>query len=153
MTSVCDNKSVGVIVKNLKGNMLLIERARFPFALAPPAGHIDDHGSSLDAAVQEVFEEVGISLGKEGLVHVVKNRCIENRCRRGGAFHDWDVYEATIASNVFTPSSEETSGARWYTPVQLRRLAGKTRRHANVGQRSDLLEAVWLDFFSELDLV
>ncbi len=42
MPKICDNKVVGIIV--LRDNkMLLIERKKFPFGFAPPAGHLDDN--------------------------------------------------------------------------------------------------------------
>jgi len=71
MENLCDNKSVGVIVQNDGGDILLLHRARFPFGMAPPAGHIDDHGSPEQAAVTEVFEEVGLTLPIDlSLIHI-----------------------------------------------------------------------------------
>lgn len=149
MTPVCDNKSVGVIIKNLSGAVLLIERARFPLAIAPPAGHIDEHGSSLKTAVNEVFEEVGVSLEAENLRMVLSDLTIQNKCRRGGDYHIWDVYEVTVDSDSFVASKDETNGARWYDKPELRDLIAQTRLASQPNNQVDLLEPVWLQFFEE----
>jgi 8-oxo-dGTP pyrophosphatase MutT (NUDIX family) len=39
---------------------LLIERRQFPFGFAPPAGHVDDGETYIDAACRELQEEVGL---------------------------------------------------------------------------------------------
>ena len=59
MANQCDNTSVGMIVRNDKDELLLIERKNEPYGFAPPAGHVDDHGSFEDAARAELEEEVG----------------------------------------------------------------------------------------------
>src|ERR1019366_5810903 len=64
---LCDNKSVGIIVRNPEGSFALLKRAYFPIGYAPVAGHVDDHGSVEQAAVDEVIEEIDLTVTVEDL--------------------------------------------------------------------------------------
>lgn len=78
----CDNTSVGMYVwKNEK--LLLIERKKFPFGFAVPAGHVDKHGSFEDAARDEIQEEVGFEVTDLELITEGRK---ENVRRRFGNF-------------------------------------------------------------------
>lgn len=147
----CDNKSVGVIIENANKEILLIERARFPFGYAAPAGHIDEHGSAEQTAVEEVYEETGLCVVTNSLQRVLGPRRIENRCRRpGGMYHDWEVFYTTDFTGNLKPSHDETNGAQWFSQARLQELADVTRS-AVPGILG--LEAVWLTFFEELGYV
>lgn len=144
----CDHTSVGVIIRNPADEILLLNRARFPWGYAPPAGHIDAHGSPAQAAIQEVYEEVGLVLPVTGLQRVISERSLANRCRRpGGDYHRWTVYTAHTTAVDLTPSSTETRGARWWSPEAVTTLATDP-----VGER-ERLENIWLDFFQELGII
>jgi 8-oxo-dGTP pyrophosphatase MutT (NUDIX family) len=159
MTKVCDNKSVGVIVRDLAGRFALLKRAKFPVGIAPSAGHIDDHGSPEQAAVDEVREELGIKL--DGLTKTpIYARRVENICRRpGGDHHAWYVYESTVADTALEPDADEARGADWYSAEQLNVLADRTRAfHAGKVSETDWtanpgFEEVWLPFMEELSYV
>ncbi len=151
----CDNKSAGVILKN-NDDILLLDRARFPFGLAPPAGHIDEHGSYEDAAVNEVFEEVGITIAHSSLVKVIDSRRVENTCRRlSGDHHVWNVYSAETDTMNIQASIEETNGAAWYTPKKLQSIANITREKSGIETKpgGQVMELIWLDFLVELGYV
>lgn len=154
---ICDNKSVGVIVSNEKDEILLLNRAKFPFGLAAPAGHIDDHGSPETAAVTEVFEEVGLVIAKSSLEKVIEDRLVDdNICRRqGGDYHVWNVYKAKCIGQSTKASEDETLGLGWYSMDGLQELADSTRskRYKNTVAGAQILELVWLDFFTELGYV
>ncbi len=151
----CDNTSVGVIVR--KGDrILLIERKKFPYGFAAPAGHVDDHGSFEDAAREELFEEVGLEA--TNLKLLIEERK-ENRCRReGGDWHLWKVYEAEVVGEL-KESVDETKQVGWYAKEQLRILASKMQLYAegkiseDEWQKHPGLEAVWLEFFKELGIL
>src|SRR5215207_2812720 len=82
---MCDNRSVGVVVRNTAGMLALLTRRKFPIGIAPPAGHVDDHGNSEQAAIEEVSEEIGVTLALSGLKRTtIANRRVENVCRRPG---------------------------------------------------------------------
>lgn len=154
----CDNKSVGVIITEESGDFLLLERARFPFGLAPPAGHVDEHGTTLDTAVAEVKEELGFQLEASQLTILVKDLDVANVCRRpGGSHHMWTVYAARVRREacVLRPSAAETNGAGWYSPGEIKELADKTALLGRDVEQRDMpaLEQVWVGFFDELKLL
>lgn len=125
----CDNRSVGVIIQSLEGDFALLRRARFPIGIAPPAGHIDEHGQPERAAVNEVQEELGLVMAINGLRNtVIQNRRVNNPCRRpGGDHHYWWVYESNEFSGDLVPDADETQGAGWYSPDQLQALAQQNK--------------------------
>lgn len=151
----CDNKSVGVLIKDDSNRILLIERKRFPFGFAPPAGHIDDFPSPEDCAVGEVEEEVGLKI--ESLKLVYKGRH-ENMCRReGGSHHYWYVYTATVSGEI-KASEDEVLSYRWCSQDDLKALRERCGeyRQGNIPedewQKSPGLEPVWVDILDKIDI-
>lgn len=157
----CDNKSVGVIIRNDEGEVALLKRARFPVGIAPPAGHVDGHGSFEQAAVDEVSEEVGLAVTIEGLRRtIIDERTVDNKCRRvGGDHHEWVVYETNEYEGEISPDPDETKGAAWYDMAAIQALANRTKAfqagevEQSEWEKSPGLEEVWLDFFTELGYV
>jgi 8-oxo-dGTP pyrophosphatase MutT (NUDIX family) len=157
----CDNMSVGVIIQSPEGEFALLKRARFPVGIAPPAGHVDEHGQPEQAAINEVHEELGLVIAINGLLStVIQNRRVDNQCRRpGGDHHNWWVYESGEYSGDLSPDADETQGAGWYSPDDLQVLADRTKafQAGQVSQQewetSPGLEEVWLDFFTELGYI
>lgn len=152
----CDNASVGVIIRNHSGDLLMFERVKPPVGIAPVAGHIDEHGTAEDAARAEVAEEVGLTV--QTLTPVLSG-WRGNRCRRrGGDGHRWTVFEAQVTGDV-TTAADETRDARWYTPAEAQALAARTAAHA----RGELtveefaatpgLEPVWVEFLTDAGLI
>lgn len=151
MESRCDNKSVGVILQNEADEYLLINRARFPYGWAAVAGHIDEHGNLEQTAVNEVYEEVGITLPVSSLRKVIENRRVENQCRRpGGDYHDWTVYTAQIVATELALSVDEVRGASWFTKPEIQQLARQSTATPATQQNSLALEGIWRRFFEEL---
>lgn len=161
MPNNCDNMSVGVIIQNPEGEFALLTRARFPIGVAPPAGHVDEHGTPEQAAIEEVGEELGLIIAVSSLRKtVIQNRRVNNHCRRpGGDHHNWWVYEAYEHSGDINPDADETQGADWYNSGQLQALADRTKafQAGQISQEdweaSPGLEEVWLDFFTELGYI
>lgn len=136
--------------------LLLIERRKPPYGFAPPAGHVDDHGSFEDAARMEVKEEVG--LDAKNLKLVVEGRK-ENPCRReGGSLHYWKIYEVGAAGAVVA-SLDETKQYGWYTNEQIKKLSERTERYASgkvseaEWQSSPGIEPIWKEWLSELSII
>lgn len=160
MAKVCDHTSVGVIVRNQEGKFALLKRAKFPVGIAPPAGHIDDHGGVEQAAEDEVYEELGISVKGKLQRTAIYERRVENRCRReGGDYHIWYIFKATIESSELRPSPDETKGADWYDQDGLQMFADRTAAY-HTGKISEKdwtanpgLEEVWVPFMSELGYI
>lgn len=157
----CDNLSVGVVIRSPEGNHALLKRAKFPIGMAPVAGHIDEHGGPEIAAINEAWEEVGLTIAPDDLVvTAIKDRRVNNTCRRtGGDHHVWTVYEAARFSGDINPDPDETKGAEWYTPEQVQAFADRTKAflageiNPNDWEENPGLEDVWLAFYVELGYV
>jgi ADP-ribose pyrophosphatase YjhB (NUDIX family) len=142
----CNNTSVGILVFR-DGKLLLIERRKPPYGWAPPAGHVDDGESYIDAAHRELFEEVSLVADEMDLVLTAR---YDNQCRRpGGDFHDWQVFEAK-GGGTPVRSEDETSAMRWVVQQELDELAELALTHVATGpgpdewRRHPGLELVWL---------
>jgi 8-oxo-dGTP pyrophosphatase MutT (NUDIX family) len=127
---ICDNRSVGVIIRDPARRLLVFERATFPVGIAPVAGHVDDHGSDEDAARAEVREEVGLTVTDLRLIGRVWRG---NRCRRSpgprGIGHMWALFEADVTGDL-DPSERETRNARWITEDEMVGLCHRTADYA-----------------------
>ena len=124
-TDRCDGKSAGVIVH--KGTrILLIERKKFPPAIALPAGHCDGD-SFLKTASRELYEETGISA--HALKEVFRG-VVPTPCRRDGKTHQWRVYEAHEWHGKLARSHAETKAAFWAPPAMLMKLINRTETFA-----------------------
>jgi len=150
----CDNTSVGMIVRE-EGNLLLIERGRFPFGYAPPAGHLDGN-SYEDAARRELEEEVGLQASEIKLIAQGRK---ENMCRRdGGSHHDWKIYEVQVSGELdFSP--DEVKQGRFYTIEEIKTFSERTHAFLSGSitdedwQSDPGLEPVWDDWFRELKII
>ena len=153
MSKVCDHTSVGMLVWN-GDKLLLIERAKFPFGFAVPAGHVDDDISFGDetnnheaayqkTARRELKEEVG--LDAVGLELITEGRK-ENPCRReGGSWHYWKFYKANVSGDIASKvvrSLDETKNVGWYTKTQIQELA-----------KTNKLEPVMYQWFKDLKII
>ena len=152
---ICDHKSVGILVWR-RGRLLLIERRRPPFGIAPPAGHVDEHVSYELAARAELREEVGLQARRLSLLGEGHK---DNPCRRpGGTWHYWKIFEADAQGRV-RRSHEETVSVTWYSVPELQALHARTQSYAQADV-SDMqwrnnpgLEPVWADWFCELGIL
>lgn len=154
----CDNKSVGVLITNQKGEVALLKRAYFPVGIAPPAGHMDAFPSPVVAAITEVQEEVGLAIAEDKLrITAIDGWRVDNACRRiGGDHHVWWVFETSEFGGEITPDPNETQGAGWYTQEQIKALSERTSAFQKGGisqadwEANPGLEPVWVDFLAEL---
>lgn len=135
----CDNTSVGILINDDQGRLLVFDRATPPWGVAPPAGHIDDHGTPEQAATAEVHEEVGLQVED---LELIARRWRDNRCRRTdgpqGAGHEWWIYRAQVHGEL-APSPRETHNARWLSTRELQVLSLRTARYVY----GDITEAEW----------
>ncbi|MGI5119308.1 NUDIX hydrolase [Marinactinospora thermotolerans] len=154
----CCGTSVGVLLTNPAGDILLIGRAWHPIGHAPVAGHVaDEHASATEAAGAEVREEVGLTL-----IHMevawsghLPNLCSSPPARRPG--HTWTLVRGTAVGEL-RPAAGETTGAAWYTRHQVQALAQRTIAHAHSelpasDQPHDSLEAVWVEHLHRLGVL
>lgn len=152
----CNNTSVGIIVKK-DGKILLIERKKFPFGFAAPAGHVDDGEDYETAAGRELLEEVGVSASK--LILLTEGRK-NNPCRRPkGSWHYWKIYEARYDNIAVKIKKDEVKNANWYTIDEVKVLGQKTEKYLKkeisdeVWQESPGIEPVWYDWFKAIDII
>lgn len=149
----CDNTSVGVLITNQSGRYLMFRRGRAPVGVAPPAGHIDEHGSAEDAARAEVSEEVGLTVTS---LTEVASRQRRNVCRRpGGDGHRWTVYRAEVTGDVI-PCPDEAKDVRWCSTSEIWALAWRTAMYARGRMtRAEFdadpgIEPVWVAFLAQI---
>lgn len=155
MAKKCDHTSVGVFVWD-GGKLLLIERKKFPFGHAIPAGHVDGDQTFEQAAVRELKEEVGLDAVKPELIYEHRKH---NVCRReDGTWHDWKLYKVT-RSGELKRSDDETKRVGWYNKKEIGKLAERTELRL-MGKISDKeweanpgLEPVMYEFFKELKII
>lgn len=154
MIKICDNKSVGMLIRH-NGKLLLIERRKPPFGFAPPAGHVDNKGSFENAVYEEVREEVGLTPIKIKLIAEGRK---DNPCRREGTWHYWKIYEVQTAGEI-RRSKDETKQAGWFSVNQIKSLAKKTKDYLagkiskDEWQKSPGIEPVWLEWFEKLKII
>lgn len=153
--SICDHTSVGMFVWKDE-RLLLIERAKFPFGFAVPAGHVDGDSSYEESARRELREEVGLEA--DGLKLLTEGRK-ENQCRReGGSWHYWKMYEVVTMGDI-KRSEDETKQAGWYSKEQIQELGNKTKRYLdkeiteNDWKQNPGLEPVMYEWFIELGII
>ncbi len=155
MAGICDHTSVGMLVWK-EGKILLIERAKFPFGFALPAGHVDGDASFEIAAQRELEEEVGLKV--ESLKLIAEGRK-ENMCRRtDGTWHYWKIYEAETSGEL-QRSIVETKGVGWYSKEELHQLAKMTEQYIRKEIRDEEweknpgLEPVMYEWFRECSIL
>ncbi|SIO84634.1 NUDIX hydrolase [Nocardiopsis sp. JB363] len=152
----CCGTSVGVIIENPAGDLLMVTRGWWPKGTAPVAGHVKDaHTDVASALVAEVEEEVGLTV--VGAPTTLWRGHLPNLCASLPATprpgHEWEVAAATVTGRL-RPAPGETKGAAWYTPTQVGALALATLEHYRAGgtpaeQPDASLEAVWIRLLHE----
>ncbi|HAV11037.1 MAG TPA: hypothetical protein DCX32_00600 [Candidatus Moranbacteria bacterium] len=129
------HKSAGAIIKNDKGKILMLERTKFPFGWACPAGHVDEGEKPEDAMVREVWEETGLSVKEYELLF---HEFVEwNECSRGVRGHDWSLFEA-IEWEGEAVSNSESKNMKWVGVDEIKGLE---------------LEPVWKYWFEKLKII
>lgn len=94
---ICPGGSVGIIFKKY-GKYLMFRRLKKPEGWAGVAGHLDGD-VSLDAAIKESKEEIGLDLRLEKLNFLFQEKIYPNPCRRGNYdSHEWTVYEYELVA-------------------------------------------------------
>ena len=151
----CDHTSVGILVWR-DGKLLLIERKKFPFGFAPPAGHLDGRQSFEVAAKEELQEEVGLRIKDLQLIFEGRK---DNPCRRkGGTWHYWKIYNAEVEGEI-KRSQEETKQAGWHSKEQIEDLARRTEQYLagkiSEGEWQNFtgIEPVWYEWFKEIGII
>lgn len=136
----CCGTSVGAIIRDEEGALLMVERGWYPTGIAPVAGHVlDAHQDAAAALAAEVAEEVGLTVTSH---RVLWQGWLPNLCASPPAQpipgHHWTLVEAT-ATGTLAPADDETRGAAWYPQAEVRALAARTLAYA----RGQITAAEW----------
>ncbi|HOX21615.1 MAG TPA: NUDIX hydrolase [Candidatus Paceibacterota bacterium] len=136
---VCNHTSVGVILTDSQGRILLIDRKRFPLFFACPAGHLEEGEQPEAGAIREAKEEIGFAISN---LQLVQHERYDNPCRRqGGTWHEWWIYRADF-SGALQGSPDETKSVGWYDRTEIQAL-----------QREAKLEPIWQQVFEKLHII
>lgn len=130
------HSSVGAIIKNAKGEILLIDRATFPFGWACPAGHIDEGETPEKALRREAKEETGLMIKDYRLLF--HEFVPWNECFYGETGHDWHVFEISDCEGEVKKNLWEVKSIKWVAPEDIKDLD---------------LEEVWKYWFKKLSII
>ena len=91
---LCPFDSVGLVVTKTSGEVLVLERKKFPLGLALPAGHLDFIGDTKEsfevAARRELYEETGL---RAKTLKLLVDKIFHNLCSKGFDGHHWQIFE------------------------------------------------------------
>jgi 8-oxo-dGTP pyrophosphatase MutT (NUDIX family) len=130
------HKSAGIIIQNTHNELLMIDRANFPYGWACPAGHINEGETPEQAAIRETQEETGLELVDCALL--VHEYVGWNECAQGTKGHDWFVYRALGWEGEIKATNKEAKEIKWQPKADLPRLN---------------LEPVWKYWFEKLKIL
>ena len=102
--------SVGVVVQNVAGDVLLFKRVKFPFLWTIPAGHITVGEDPHVAALRELREETGIRASRASLIFAGDIR--GDSCVGGADIHAWRLYHLVL-QKMRRPKIEAHEGREW----------------------------------------
>lgn len=114
------HRTVGAIIKNNKGKLLMHERLSFPPGWACAAGHVEDTETPEQALVREVKEETNLNVKRYKLL---RHEFMDwNKCSRGVRGHDWFLYEIEKWDGKVVGSPEETKNMGWKSVGEIKKL-------------------------------
>jgi len=135
------HQSVGAIIRNKEGKILLLDRTKVPFGWACPAGHVDGSKESKSvedetpevALIREVKEETNLAVKK---YHLILHEFIGwGRCSRGVCGHDYFVFEVDEWEGEVKKADREAKDIGWFSREEIKSLK---------------LEPVWEYFFGKM---
>jgi len=130
--------SVGAIIRNDSGELLMIDRLNPPFGFACPAGHIDEGEEPLTAVLREVKEETGLSIVSCKEIPIeAYNEAPSEPCSRGITKHIWKLYEIK-ATGGFIFKNDEVKSIGWYPAERVKDLN---------------LELIWRYWLTSLNII
>lgn len=136
--------------------LLLIERKKFPYGFAPPAGHVDGDISFDEAGKRELYEEVGLETISIKLIAEGRK---EYPCSRiDGSWHYWKIFQAT-ARGTLKANKTETVQVQWFTPQHIKMFATRTKKYlakqtsAHDWKLAPGIELVCYEWFQDLGLI
>lgn len=129
------HRSVAAIIKNDKGDILMLDRKNFPFGWACPAGHVEENETPEEALQREAKEETGLDV--EDFKLAIHEFLDWNECKRGVKGHDFFVFEVT-KWNGGTKRNFESKDLQWKSVEEIKNLK---------------LEPAWEYFLKKLEII
>lgn len=130
------HRSVAAIIKNDKGEILMLDRRNFPYGWACPAGHVEEGETPEEALKREVKEETG--LGAKNIELIVHEFLDWNECKHGVKGHDFFVYEVSQWQGEILQNKLESKDLQWKSIAEIKNLK---------------LEPAWEYFLKKLKIV
>ena len=107
--------TAGLFLYDGQGRYLFFSRAKFPYGLTLPAGHVGPGENPLEAALRETHEETTVAIGFARHLGTVDIHGDE--CPRGADMHRWDMYVGELPANAsICINSSEGYDPVWLTP-------------------------------------
>ena len=118
--------SVGAIISDNDGKIVMIDRLKSPFGFACPAGHVDEGETSTNAIIREVEEETGLKVESIMRLNIDADETIPTEpCRHGVHNHQWIIYDVK-ATGLLILKEDEVKSIGWYTAEQIKTLQLET---------------------------
>ena len=130
------HKSVGAIIRNKTGKILMLDRNTYPFGWACPAGHVEKNEKPEEALIREVKEETNLNVRKYKLL--LNEFAAWNKCSSGFLGHDWYLYEVLEWSGELATNRKEEKELTWKAPKEIKKLK---------------LEKAWDYYFKKLKII
>ncbi|HCP08924.1 MAG TPA: hypothetical protein DIT25_03960 [Candidatus Moranbacteria bacterium] len=130
------HRSAGAIIRNEEGKILMMDRKKFPFGWACPAGHVDEGESPDQAVVREIKEEMNLDVKDPKLL--IHEFVGWNECSKGVKGHDWFLFEITEWTGEVEGSGAEAKSFAWKNIEEIKTLQ---------------LEPVWEYWFKKLRII
>lgn len=142
---LCPFDSVGLVVENPKGQVLVLERKKFPPGLAFPAGHLDiidgQKETFRDAAIRELQEETGLIAKK---LRLILEETFFNPCSKGFGSHHWQVFLVEEWEGELTLMEPDKHARLWWISRE------EIKKWVRAGKPTD---PNWLEFiFPKINL-
>lgn len=146
----CDHRSVGAVITNERGQILLFERGTYPFCVAGPAGHCDGDTEE-DAIRMEVEQETGLLVLRAELLARFWHH---SRCRRryaGSHGHMWTFYRVQSTGTLYGSAREtKVETLRYYRPVEIVKVVEQTTSYLTGEETSGVhLDLPWYQLFTQ----
>jgi len=112
--------SVGIIIKDDSGKILMIDRKVYPYGWGCPAGHADKEETPEMAIKREAKEEVGLKIKDVKLLY--EEYIPWNECVKGERGHYWYVYTALDWKGKEIRNKREVKDLQWIPLHQIKNL-------------------------------
>lgn len=155
MADIDIDLAVGILVWNEQDELLLLEKAEYPWGFTPPTVIVDQEQDPEEVARNRLDE---LGLETHNLESVFDDRDEGREHPLNGTYCQWVVFEAKFAGE-YEGLSEEEPDATWASHEMLEALAKRTARYHEdqlsdeAWERQPGLDTSWHDILAELGVI